>query len=153
MNNQFISTAGTYYVMYKLAMNQIHASCTFGNAPHVDILASSIDGSKSVAIQVKSSTCAIRWRGRGKIKKVDHLEWNLGYSAAKTSFENLFFIFVDLEDDYSGGTTVYIAPSSFIFNYCKPWVDDVKWVRLHIPIIEMEPFKENWEIIKNALTL
>jgi hypothetical protein len=152
MNSQFISTAGTYYVMHKLAMNEIHASCTFGNAPNVDILASSIDGSKSISIQVKTSSCAIRWKGRGQDKKPDHLEWNLGLKAAKTSLENLFFTFVDLDDDYDGGTVVYIVPSKFIFEYFEGWVDDLKWVRFHIPLNEILPFKENWEIVRKALT-
>jgi|HubBroStandDraft_2_1064218.scaffolds.fasta_scaffold2089818_2 hypothetical protein len=68
MNSQFISTAGTYLVMSKLAINEIHASCTHGNAPNVDILACSADGSKSIAIQVKTASDAKRLRGRGAEK-------------------------------------------------------------------------------------
>ena len=117
------------------------------------ILASSLDGSKSLAIQVKTSVCANRWIGRGTEKKVGRKEWNLGRKAAKTSFENLVFVFVDLEDDCDGETTSYIIPSSFIFEYCKAWVDEVPWVRFHIPINEIEPFKDNWDIISKALKL
>jgi hypothetical protein len=65
LNSQFIAAAGTYFVMSRLSMNEIHASCTFGNAPSVDILASSADGSKSISIQVKSAIYAQRWRGKG----------------------------------------------------------------------------------------
>ena len=62
MNGAFISAAGTYLVMSKLAINEIHASCTFGNAPIVDIIACSSDGSKSISIQVKTAFKAKRTR-------------------------------------------------------------------------------------------
>jgi len=151
MNGQFISAAGTYYVMSQLAMNEIHASCTFGNAPNIDVLASSVDGAKSIAIQVKSSEYARRWRGRGGEEIVDHLEWDLGRNAAKKSLENLFFAFVDLEgdDDYPN---VYIIPSNFIYDFCKKWVDEVSRVRFHPSVVEVEQFKDNWALLKNALT-
>jgi hypothetical protein len=68
MNGQFISAVGKYYVMSKLALNEIHASCTFGNAPNVEILASSANGAKSISIQVKTAEYAKRWRGRGDEK-------------------------------------------------------------------------------------
>ena len=150
MNGQFISTAGTYFVMSKLAMNEIHASCTFGNAPAVDILVSSADGAKSIAIQVKTAEYAKRWRGRGEAKHFHHLEWNLGGKAAKTSLPNLFFAFVDLDEDQEAPTD-YIIPSKFIFEFCKDWVDEVSWVRFHPEVDDIEEFKENWDLIKNAL--
>jgi hypothetical protein len=152
MDNQFISAAGTYFVMSQLALNEIHASCTFGNAPSVDILASSADGGKSIAIQVKTALSAKRLRGRGEEKKPHHLEWNLGYKAAKMNKENLFFAFVDLDQDWDESPIVYIIPSKNIYDYCEKWVDNVSWVRFHPEIDEVEQFKENWNLIKQALT-
>lgn len=150
MNSQFIAAAGTYFVMSRLSMNEIHASCTFGNSPAVDILASSADGSKSISIQVKSAIYAQRWRGKGDYQKVHHLEWALGKKAAKICSENLFFAFVDLKID-ENVPVVYIIPSKFIFDFCKEWVDVASWVRFHPEEIDIEEFKENWDLIKNAL--
>ena len=153
MNGEFISTAGTYFVMSKLAINEIHASCTFGNAPIVDILACSADGSKSISIQVKTAENAKRTRGRGKEKKLDHVEFNLGHKAAKYNSENLFFAFVDLDQDWSEvpTPTVYIIPSNFIFEYHKDWSDAVSWLRFHPKVEEIEKYKDNWDILKTAL--
>ena len=154
MNGAFISAAGTSLVMSKLAINEIHASCTFGNAPIVDIIACSADGTKSITIQVKTAFEPKRTRGRGKEKKLHHLEFTLGHKAAKYNSENLFFAFVDLDQEWNEipNPTIYIIPSNFIYNYHKDWADDVSWLRFHPEINEIEEFKENWEIIKRALT-
>lgn len=152
MNGQFIATAGTYHVMSKLSIKGVHASCTFGNATNVDILASSEDGSKLISIQVKTAIEAKGTRGRGEERKLHHLEFNLGHKAAKANFENLFFAFVDLDYDYEQIPVVYIIPSKFIYEYHKDWVDDIKWARFHIKIEEITPFRENWELIKSALS-
>ncbi len=151
MDTQFIAAAGTYLVMSKLALNEIHASCTFGNAPNIDILASSSDGAKSIAIQVKTAYHARRLKGRGEERKLHHLEFTLGHKAAKTNFKNLFFAFVDLDQDWDESPTVYIIPSKFIYEYHEGWVDDVSWLRFHPEIGEVEQFKENWSLIKKAL--
>jgi hypothetical protein len=139
--------------MSKLAINEIHASCTFGNAPIVDIIACSSDGSKSISIQVKTAFEAKRTRGRGKDKKLHHLEFTLGHKAAIYNSENLFFAFVDLDQDWSEipNPTVYIIPSTFIFNYHKGWSEDLSWLRFHPEIGEINQFKDNWGIIKSAL--
>jgi hypothetical protein len=152
MNGQFISTAGTYFVMSKLALNGIHASCTHGNAPNVDILASSSDGAKSISIQVKTAEEAKRTRGRGEEKKLHHLEFNLGRKAATTNLKNLFFAFVDLDQDYDELPIVYLIPSNFIYEHWKDEVDDYSWIRFHPPIEMVEKFKENWDLIKEALS-
>jgi hypothetical protein len=152
MDNQFVSTAGVYLVMSRLSLNGIHASCTYGNAPSVDILVTSADGSKSLAIQVKTALSAKRFKGRGVDRKIHHFEWNLGYKAAKSNKENLFFTFVDLDQDWDELPSIYIIPSKFIFEFCKLWVDDVSWVRFHPEIDEIDQFKENWNLIITALT-
>jgi hypothetical protein len=153
MNGQFISTAGTYHVMSRLALNEIHASCTFGNAPNVDILASSADGAKSISIQVKTAYDAKRTRGRGADKKLHHLEFTLGHKAAKTDLDNLFFAFVDLDQGWDETPIVYIIPSKFIYEFFEGWSDNVIWLRFHPEVDEIEEFKENWDLIKKALTI
>jgi hypothetical protein len=53
MNSQLLGTGDTYYVMAQLALRGFHASCTFGNAPYVDVLVSTPDGHTTLSIQVK----------------------------------------------------------------------------------------------------
>jgi hypothetical protein len=54
----------------------------------------------------------------------------LGRNAAKTRLEDLFFAFVDLDEDEEA-PLVYIIPSRFIYEFCKNCVDEVSWVRFH----------------------
>src|SRR5947209_20547840 len=91
----FTGTAGVFYVMYQLAARGFHASCTMGNAPYIDILVSSEDGEKSLAIQVKTTEHAMRLRGRGKERKEHHVEFPLGRKAAKLNRRGVLFAFVD----------------------------------------------------------
>src|SRR4051812_48833414 len=88
----FTGTAGVYYVMHKLAAEGIHASCTHGNAPNIDILVSSGDGHETVAIEVKTTESALRH----KAKIPDHLEFPLGKRAGKMSSPKVLIAFVDL---------------------------------------------------------
>jgi len=152
MNSQLIGTGGTYYVMAQLALRGFHASCTFGNAPYVDVLVSAPDGHTTVSVQVKTAWYATRYKGRGEDRRPSELQWSLGYKAATTSSPNLFFAFVDLfgiEADTI--PDVYIVPSKSIKSYCAPWVDKVSWVRLHIEYEDFQQFRNNWDILLKAL--
>jgi hypothetical protein len=150
----FTGTAGTYYVMFRLAAEGIHASCTHGNAPNVDILVSSADGSRSVSIEVKTTEHALRLRGRGTAKLPHHLEFPLGARAAKLNNPSLLIVFVDLRVFTPQRIPqVYVFPSAFVAKYCASWVDSVKMVRFHLPITAAEPYKENWDVIRNALNI
>lgn len=100
MNTALVGTAGTYYVMAQLAAHDLHASATMGNAPFIDIIVSSLDGSRSAAIQVKTSRFAERWRGR-KEKTLHHYEWDLGHKVDKVPVtDSFFYVFVDLRVEY-----------------------------------------------------
>lgn len=149
---QLLGTAGTYYVMAQLAARDFHASCTFGNAPHVDVLVSARDGRKTVAVQVKTASEARRYKGRGKSKRLHELQWPLSRKVAKLNHRGLFFAFVDLKGTRLRQVPdVYVVPSAFVFAYCEPWVDDVKWVRLHITPDKLSPFLEQWDLLRQAL--
>jgi hypothetical protein len=63
-----IGTAGVYHVASQLAQQGFHAAVTFGNAPSVDILVASPNGSSTISLQVKTSHWALRTRGRGSKK-------------------------------------------------------------------------------------
>ena len=152
MDTQLLGTGGTYYVMSQLALHELHASCTFGNAPYVDVLVSAPDGSRTVAIQVKTALWATRDRGRGSDRKPFELQWPLGHKAARLSNPWFFFALVDLRGLQPDTIPdVYVVPSPFVAAYCAPWIDDVKWARLHIGVEEMEPYKNRWELITEAI--
>jgi len=152
VSSQLLGTGGTYYVMAQLALRGFQASCTFGNAPYVDVLVSAPDGHRTVTIQVKTARYATRFRGRGDDKVPYELQWPVGYKAATTSFPTLFFALVDLwglEPDTV--PDVYIVPSRFVKSFCAAWVDKVPWVRIHVPYKRMRRFKNNWQLLQDAL--
>jgi hypothetical protein len=152
MDNQLLGTCGVYYAMSRLAFQEVHASCTFGNAPHVDILASSKDGSKSVSLQVKTAKYAKRFRGRGNNKFLHEYQWYLGFKAARASFPNLFMIFVDLNIyDKDSRPDCYILPSHVVSDHCKDWIDHATMARFHVSPSKIEPFRNKWDLIKDAL--
>jgi hypothetical protein len=146
----FTGTAGVYHVMHKLACEGIHASCTHGNAPNVDILVSSGDGSRMVAIEVKTTENALRLRGRGTNKHPHELQFAIGHRAAKLNSPNLLLAFVDLRG-YASTPDVYVYPSAVVAAYCAPWIDKVSMARFHVPITTAEPYKNNWQLIRDAL--
>ncbi len=148
----FTGTAGVYYVMYRLTAEGFHASCTHGNAPNIDILVSSADGSRFVSIEVKTTEYALRLRGRGAAKQAHHLEFPLGARAAKLNNPLLVIAFVDLRGlPGEHIPDVYLFPSAFVARFCKDWVDSARMVRFHIPIADAEPYKNEWKIIRDTL--
>jgi hypothetical protein len=152
-SDQLIGTGGVYYVMAQLAFREFHASCTFGNAPFVDILVGAVDGAKTVSLQVKTAREARRWAGSGKDLQVKELQWTLGYKLATHSRPGLFYAFVDLKGFKAGEVPdVYIIPSEWIKTYCKPWVDTAKWLRFHVPPDQVKSFKNCWEKLSEALS-
>lgn len=156
--SQFVGAAGTFYVMSRLAYESVHASATFGNAPYIDIIASSEKGNKQISIQVKTAHFARRTTGRGTNKQWTGLDWALSYKAASLNIDNLFYAFVDLEGEYTDKKnnlwqlTVYIIPSENLsMDICKDWKEGY-W-RLQTSIKAMEPWKERWDLIKDRLSV
>jgi hypothetical protein len=154
----FTGTAGVYYVMYYLTRLGIHASVTHGNAPAVDILAAAEIGSETLAIQVKTAVYATREHGRGAEKAPYQLQFPLGAHSAALASERLIFAFVDLypfdpsrPPDVQPTPDCYIVPSTVVHDYCKDWIDQVPWVRLHQSIKWMAPYKNNWQPVLQAL--
>jgi len=114
--SQFTGTAGQYYVSYGLAVRNIHASLTVGNAPSVDILAASPNGERALSIQVKTSQNAYRkcrWGREGH-------EWDAGGSVIGKCYPNLWYAFVDLRNDGKGWCPeVFFVPSFWVGQFVK----------------------------------
>jgi hypothetical protein len=97
MSNNMTATAGEYFVCAELGRQNILALLTPKNNPLFDVVASTPDGRKSVAIQVKTS-------GIGNKQG-----WKLGRDLeSRKRNPSLFVILVDMK----GGTNDY-----FIFPY------------------------------------
>jgi hypothetical protein len=143
----FTGTAGVYYVMYQLAARGFHASSTMGNAPYLDILVSSEDGDRSLAIQVKTTEHALRCRGRGDQRKPHHLEFALGHKAAKVNRPGVLFAFVDLAVWSDKQVVVYLVPSPKVHDFCAGWADGATMVRFHPSVEWMAPYREAWEMV------
>lgn len=120
----------------------------------VDVLVSHAEGTRTLAIQVKTTEWAMRLKGRGQDKVPHQIQFPLGYKAAKINNPNLIFAFVDLRGLLDDGLApdVYLVPADYVCRHCADWVDDAKMVRLHIGLTDMEPFKNAWELVLTALT-
>ncbi|MCZ7556005.1 MAG: hypothetical protein M5R41_06340 [Bacteroidia bacterium] len=151
-DTQMVATAGEHFVAFRLAQLGFVVAMPRLNSPAVDLMASSFDGSKMVTIQVKTASWAERTRGRGKDKRLDHVEFPLGHKAASRSDPNYFYAFVDLRGMNTHTTpTVYIVPSEHIKQYCGDWTSKYSMIRWHPKTEEVDQFKEEWGLIVDAL--
>ncbi len=91
--------AGEYLVAAELTRRGYIASLTLRNTKDIDILASSADGTRQVAIQVKCD------QTKGS-------EWMLGAKAERLTSPSMYYVFVRLHD---GGTPeFFVVPSAVV---------------------------------------
>jgi hypothetical protein len=110
---------------------------------------------KPITISVKTTIYALREKGRGKDKKPDHYEWDVGWSsaeAAKMARENnekLYFAFVDLRN-LNDKPDVFIIPTKKIEEYFFPNGRQAPWkrARYYLYIKDLERYKNNWDSLK-----
>jgi hypothetical protein len=104
--------AGEYFVAAELTRRGYIASLTLRNTRGVDILASNLDATQSVGIQVKAI------QGRGK-------SWMLNQKIEANEATNLFFVFVRL--NHLETPEYYIVPredvSRFSADNHKLWLE------------------------------
>lgn len=145
-------TAGVYFVASQLAARGFHAVPTFGNAPSVDVLVGLPDGAATLSLQVKTSMHATRSRGRGENKKWHHYEWDLGENSARLNQPGLFFAFVNLKGMDKEMPDVFIVPSRVIYDKFEKYLEKKpSRPRWHPRIEDAEPFKNNWDILRDYL--
>src|SRR6266404_5158080 len=115
MNKTLIAAAGEYFVAYKLSCLGYLAAPVRLGSPATDLLASTLDGGRTVAIQVKTTGWAERTRGRGDKKTPHHLEFPLGHAAVEQASDRLIFCFVDLRGNQPDiSPDVYVVPATTI---------------------------------------
>ena len=91
--------SGEYFVAAELSRQGYVSSITLRNTEGIDILASSADASKSLSIQVKTN--------RGSRKT-----WLLNKKAETKADDNLFYVFVNLNDGQT--PDYYVVESEFV---------------------------------------
>lgn len=141
-----LGTAGVYHVMSELTFHGYHAAATHGNAPNFDILVCTPKGEDVLAIQVKSSPYATRYRGKGNDKKPTFLDFPFSYHAGKIRSEKVLFAFVDFGVPENCKPDIYFIPSIETSNWCADWIDQFngKMVRFKQPLEWMASYKNNW---------
>ena len=97
--------AGEYFVAAELSRRGYLASITLRNTKGVDIVCSNSNATKSVAIQVKTTSRSSRF-------------WVLSQKSEDFYADNLYYVFVNL-NDYSKKPDYFIVPSKTLANNVK----------------------------------
>lgn len=97
--------AGEYFVAAELSRLGLVASITLRNAKGIDILCSNEDASKQLGIQVKTN-------------KRSNREWVLNSKAEDYFADNLFYVFVNLNDNQKH-PDYFVVPSSIVAQQIK----------------------------------
>lgn len=142
---QFTGTAGQFYVAYKLSVREINAAITLGNAPSVDLMASSSDGKRTVSIQVKTSRNAYRLKRYGH----EGFEWDVNKGVIGKHHESFWYAFVDLQENVADwNPRVFFVPSLWVANFVKS-----DWSRFmyFLPKTVEDITLERWDILSGYL--
>lgn len=153
MNKTLVAASGEHYVAYKLSCFGYLAAFVRQGSPSTDLLASSLDGQRAVAIQVKTTSWAQRTSGRGVNKAASRLEFPLGHNAVDRSSAKLIFCFVDLRGNNPDlPPDIYVVPAALIHKeYFGQNIRQQSYFRHHRSIDHMAPFKNNWNPIHEVL--
>ena len=143
---QFVGAAGQYFLAYGLAVRQINASVTLGNAPSVEVLASSSDGKHSLAFQVKTARNAYRRNRYGN----EGYEWTVGRGVIGKHNEQFWYAFIDLreKDGKAWSPQIYFVPSRWVAEFVKP-----DWSRFtyFLPRSAENLTAERWDLVRGYL--
>lgn len=143
--SQLIGSAGQFYVAYGLSARGINAAITLGNAPSVDLMASSSDGKRTISIQVKTSRNAYRRNRYGH----EGFEWNVDKSVIGKYHESFWYALVDLnETNENYKPIIFFVPSVWVANFVKP-----DWSRFmyFLPKAVEDLTLERWDVLSGYL--
>ena len=144
-HSQFVGTAGQFFLGYGLSSHYINASITIGNAPSVDVIASSNDGRYSLSFQVKTSRNAYRHRRYGH----EGYEWDVGSSVIGKYNQSFWYAFIDLcENKKKWNPNIFFVPSRWVAEFVKP-----NWSRYmyFLPKSVEDLTLNRWDLIEGFL--
>ena len=149
MDKTLVAAAGEHYVAYKLSCLGYLAALVRQGSPAIDLLASTHDSGHTIGIQVKTTSDARRWRGRGTERVLSELQFPLSHNAIEQAADSIIFCFVDLRSTESEiPPDVYIVPdASLLKEYKSVNIRQWSFLRHHRPIARMEPYKNEWKPI------
>lgn|GEM_PF-1327830 len=143
--SQFIGAAGQFYLAHGLALRGINAGLTLGNAPSVDIIASSADGRRSLSFQVKTATNAgplKRWGREG-------YQWPVGPKVIGRHSQSLWYAFVDLQmKGTNWSPVVYFVPSLWVAKFVK---ERFTMKLYFLPTTAGDLTRERWDLVEGYL--
>lgn len=153
MSSTITAGAGEHYVAYCLASLGYISALVRQGSPTIDVLASDTTGSRTIGIQVKTTQSALRTRGRGDNKVPHELQFPLGHHAIEKGEPGTVICFVDIKGkSLAGAPDVYVMPVEYLlFKFSGIDVRQWSYFRLHWPIADMEPFKNNWSPVIERL--
>ncbi len=139
--------AGEYYVAAELSRRNLIAALTMKNSNGVDIIASRVDGSNPVSIQVKTRVATKQNYWIVKEILPEHIS------------TSLFFVFVTLPDNDDASPEFLVVPSDIVRtavksrheNYIMRMKDkgrtpkESKLRKFSIP--DVEKYRNNWNIL------
>ncbi len=144
-SSQFVGAAGQYYLAYSLAVRHINAGLTLGNAPGVDVLASSFYGGNTISFQVKTSRNAYRVNRYGH----EGYEWFVGAGAIDNYHHSFWYAFIDLEEKQGEwDPTVFFVPSRWVAGFVKP---EWKMKMYFLPTSVNHLTYERWDLVEQFL--
>ncbi|MGD1086758.1 MAG: hypothetical protein ABSA47_18625 [Verrucomicrobiota bacterium] len=154
MNTTLVAAAGEHYVAHKISCLGFLAALVRQGSPTIDLLASTLDGGRTVGIQVKTTTDAQRLHGRGANRVASELQFPLGHNAIEQSSDIVIFCFVDLHKSQPEiPPDVYVVPASALLKeYAGINIRQYPYFRHHRPIKHMEQFKNQWKPLIQALS-
>jgi hypothetical protein len=134
------------FVASRLAYeHKLHVELTKDNAPWVDLLVSTEDGTQGVGVQVKVARDAVRYRGRGQNRKPSFYEWETGKRLMTVDNPNLLVVLVDLKQ-WRETPDYFIVKVQQIQKYYQHWQtnnvgkDPGRWI-YKPDLLEIEPLK------------
>lgn len=113
VNTVLVGVSGEYFVAAELSRQGHIASITLRNTKGVDVLCSNSDATKTIGIQVKTNGSSYR-------------SWILNKKAEDYFADNLFYIFVNLNDGKQH-PNFFIVPSKVVAKYTKE--GHAKWLK------------------------
>lgn len=143
--SQFVGTAGQFFVAYNLSIREINAAITLGNAPSVDLMASSADGKRTISIQVKTSRNAYRQNRYGS----EGYEWDVNKGVIGKYHESFWYAFVDLrEGEDTWNPQTFFVPSRWVAEFVKD-----NWSRFmyFLPATVKDLTLERWDLFSAYL--
>lgn len=148
--SQFVGAAGQFYLSYGLAVREINASLTLGNAPSVDVLASCPDGRNLLSFQVKTSRNAYRRNRYGN----EGYEWDVGAGVIGKHSKSFWYAFIDLQEKRGEDKreqwdpAVFFVPSRWVAEFVKP---DFSRFLYFLPKSVENLTRERWDLVTDYL--